>query len=141
MKIIKAVKLSARILREGVIPEKSGDDWKVGSRVHRLDVEEKVLGYGKYPDDFYMEGMCYGSALRSKYPRARVLSIDTSKAEALPRVIAVLTAGDIPGENKIGHLKHDQYTMIPVGDLRTIWETPLPWWRQKTWRRWRRRRS
>lgn len=117
VKIIAAVKLSAKILREGVIPGKSADDWKVGSRVHRLDVEEKVLGYGKYPNDFYKENMCYGSALRSKYPRARVLSIDTSKAKALPGVIAVLTAEDIPGENKIGHLKHDQYTMIPVGGL------------------------
>ncbi len=117
VKIIAAVKLSAKILREGRIPEKSADDWKVGSRVHRLDVEEKVLGYGKYPDDFYKENMCYGSALRSKYPRARVLSIDTSKAKALPGVTAVLTAEDIPGENKIGHLKHDQYTLIPVGGL------------------------
>lgn len=117
VKIIAAVKLSAKILREGVIPEKSEDDWKIGSRVHRLDVEEKVLGYGKYPDDFYMEGMCYGSALRSRYPRARVLSIDTAAAKALPGVIAVLTAKDIPGENKIGHLKHDQYTLIPVGGL------------------------
>ena len=117
VKIIAAVKLSAKILREGVIPGKSADDWKIGSRVHRLDVEEKVLGYGKYPDDYYMENMCCGSALRSKYPRARVLSIDTSKAKALPGVTAVLTAEDIPGENKIGHLKHDQYTLIPVGGL------------------------
>ncbi len=117
VKIIAAVKLAAKILREGVIPAKSADDWKIGSRVHRLDVEEKVLGFGKYPDDFYMDGMCYGSALRSKYPRARVVSIDASAAKALPGVVAVLTAEDIPGENKIGHLKHDQYTLIPVGGL------------------------
>ncbi len=117
VKIIAAVKLAAKILREGEIPAKSADDWKIGSRVHRLDVEEKVLGYGKYPDDFYMDGMCYGSALRSKYPRARVMSIDASAAKALPGVVAVLTAEDIPGENKIGHLKHDQYTLIPVGGL------------------------
>ncbi|MEY8378617.1 selenium-dependent xanthine dehydrogenase [Lachnospiraceae bacterium 56-18] len=117
VKIIAAVKLAAKILREGVIPAKSADDWKIGSRVHRLDVEEKVLGFGKYPDDFYMDGMCYGSALRSKYPRARVISVDASAAKALPGVIAVLTAEDIPGENKIGHLKHDQYTLIPVGGL------------------------
>lgn len=116
-KIIAAVKLSAEILRNGVIPEKSADDWKLGSRVHRLDVEEKVLGTGKYPDDFYLDGMCYGSAVRSKYPRARVLGIDTADAKALPGVVAVLTAEDIPGENKIGHLKHDQYTLIPVGGL------------------------
>lgn len=117
VKIIEAVRLSAKILREGVLPKKSGEDWKTGSRVHRLDVEEKVLGYGKYPDDYNIEGMCYGSALRSKYPRARVLSIDTEAAKAVPGVIAVLTAKDIPGENKIGHLKHDQYTLIPTGGL------------------------
>ena len=80
-------------------------------------LEEKVLGTGKYPDDFYFEGMLYGVALRSKYPRARILSIDTSKAAAFPGVEAVVTAEDIPGENKIGHLKHDQYTLIPVGGL------------------------
>ena len=117
VKIIDAIKLAAQIKRTGVIPEPSNDDWKIGSRVQRLDAEEKVLGTGKYPDDYYMEGMLYGSALRSKYPRARVLSIDTSAARALPGVAAVLTAEDIPGENKIGHLKHDQYTMIPVGGL------------------------
>lgn len=117
VKIIAAVKLAAKIMRAGKIPAAGADDWMLGSRVHRLDVEEKVLGYGKYPDDYYLDGMCYGTALRSKYPRARVLSIDTTAAKALPGVIDVFTAADIPGENKIGHLKHDQYTMIPVGGL------------------------
>lgn len=117
VKIFAAVRLAAKIMRDGVIPGMSEDDWKIGSRVHRLDVEEKVLGTGKYPDDYYVDGMIYGSALRSKYPRARVLSIDTSRAKALPGVAAVLTADDIPGENKIGHIKHDQYSLIPVGGL------------------------
>ena len=117
VKIIAAVKLAAKIMRAGKIPAAGADDWLLGSRVHRLDVEEKVLGYGKYPDDYYLDGMCYGTALRSKYPRARVLSIDTTAAKALPGVIDVFTAADIPGENKIGPLKHDQYTMIPVGGL------------------------
>lgn len=117
VKIIAAVKLAAEIKKTGVIPEPSETDWKIGSRVHRLDVEEKVLGYGKYPDDYYLEGMTYGSAVRSKYPRARVLSIDKSAAEALPGVVAVITADQVPGENMIGHLKHDQYTLVPVGKL------------------------
>ena len=117
VKIIAAVKLASKIMRAGKIPAAGADDWLLGSRVHRLDVEEKVLGYGKYPDDYYLDDMCYGTALRSKYPRARVLSIDTTAAKALPGVIDVFTAADIPGENKIGHLKHDQYTMIPVGGL------------------------
>ena len=133
VKIIAAVKLAAKIMRAGKIPAAGADDWLLGSRVHRLDVEEKVLGYGKYPDDYYLDGMCYGTALRSKYPRARVLSIDTTAAKALPGVIDVFTAADIPGENKIGHLKHDQYTII--------WEMPLHLWRRRIWRRQRRQRS
>lgn len=117
VKIMDAVRLAAKILREGVVPDDGEEDWTLGTSVARIDVEEKVLGTGKYPDDYYLEGMLYGVALRSKYPRARVLSIDTSKAEALPKVVSVVTAKDIPGENKIGHLKHDQYSLIPEGGL------------------------
>ena len=117
VKIMDAVRLAAKCRREGVIPEASENDWKLGSSVHRIDVEEKVLGYGKYPDDWYLPDMCYGSAVRSQYPRARVLAIDASKAEALPGVVRVITAADIPGENKVGHLKHDQYSLIPIGGL------------------------
>lgn len=117
VKIVKAIRLAAKALRDGFIPEPSVNDWHIGNRVHRIDVPEKVQGYGKYPDDFYTEGMCYGSAVRSKYPRARVLAIDTSAARALPGVVCVLTAEDIPGKNYIGHLKKDQPTLIPVGEI------------------------
>ena len=51
VKIIDGILLAGKILREGKLPAASADDWKMGSRVHRLDVEEKVLGYGQYPDD------------------------------------------------------------------------------------------
>ena len=117
VKIMDAVRLAAKILDAGVLPDDGDQNWAIGNRVSRIDVEEKVLGTGRYPDDFYLDGMLYGTALRSQYARARVLSIDTSKARALEGVEAVVTAGDIPGENKIGHLKHDQYTLIPVGGL------------------------
>ncbi|MEG1448116.1 MAG: 2Fe-2S iron-sulfur cluster-binding protein, partial [Oscillospiraceae bacterium] len=117
VKIFAAVRLAAKIMREGVIPEKSANNWQIGSRVQRVDAEEKTLGRGKYPDDIYLDGMNYGVVLRSKYPRARVISIDTSAAKALDGVVGVYTAEDIPGDNKIGHLKHDQYTLIPVGGL------------------------
>ncbi len=117
VKIIAAIRLAGKIFRDGKIPLPSETDWKIGSRVHRLDVEEKVLGYGKYPDDFYVDGMCYGGAVRSKHARARVTAIDASAALKLPGVVAVLTAEDIPGENKVGHIKHDQYTLIPIGGV------------------------
>ena len=60
VKIMDAVRLAAKCRREGVIPEASENDWKLGSSVHRIDVEEKVLGYGKYPDDWYLlpDGCC-----------------------------------------------------------------------------------
>ena len=117
VKIVEAIRLAGKILREKNTPRPATTDWKIGSRVQRLDVEEKVLGTGKYPDDYYPEKMCYGSAVRSKYPRARVLSIDTSKAAALPGVICVLTAADVPGENIIGHIVHDWDVMVPVGGV------------------------
>ena len=117
VKIIEAFRLAARAKREGVVPEPKVSDWHVGNRVQRLDVEEKVLGYGKYPDDVYLDGMCYGSAVRSKYPRARVLSIDASAARALPGVVCVLTAQDVPGKNYVGHIVKDQPTLIPVGEI------------------------
>ena len=117
VKIIDGILLAAKIFREGKIPAPSADDWQVGSRVHRIDVAEKVQGYGKYPDDIYMDGMCYGSAVRSQYARARVLSIDTAEAEALPGVVCVLTQKDIPGKVNVGHIKKDQPTLIGVGEI------------------------
>ena len=117
VKIIAAVELAAQIMRDGRIPEAGAKDWKPGNRVQRIDAREKVLGEGKYPDDYYLPGMLWGSLLRSKYARARVLSIDTKKAKALPGVRGVYTAADVPGENLIGHLRHDHYVFVPVVEL------------------------
>ena len=117
VKIIQGVKLAAKVLREGKLPTEEPEDWRFGQSVHRLDVREKVLGYGKYPDDIYLDGMIYASAVRSAYPRARVLAIRTEKAKALPGVVGVFTAADIPGTNKVGHLMKDWDTMIAVGDI------------------------
>ena len=116
VKIIRAMLLAAELKRSGEIPACSGD-WSLGQRVHRIDVREKVLGYGQYPDDVYLDGMIYASAVRSAYPRARVLAIHTDEARALPGVVGVFTAADIPGQNKVGHLKKDWDTMIAVGSI------------------------
>ena len=116
VKIIDAILLAAELLRAGAVPE-IPSDWSLGARVPRVDVEEKVTGTGIYPDDVYMDGMLYASAVRSQYPRARVLAIHTEEAKALPGVVGVFTAADIPGSNKVGHLKKDWDTMIAVGDI------------------------
>lgn len=115
-KIMDAVELAARIKREGKGIPKKEFTWKLGERVHRVDAREKVLGYGEYVDDMEVEGMIYASAIRSKYPRARLLAVDGREAKALPGVVGVYTAADIPGDVKVGHLVQDWDTMIPVGE-------------------------
>ncbi len=116
VKIIDAILLAAELLRAGEVPEVP-TDWSLGARVPRVDVEEKVTGSGIYPDDVYMDGMLYASAVRSAYPRARVLAIHTEEAKTLPGVVGVFTAADIPGNNKVGHLKKDWDTMIALGEI------------------------
>ncbi len=68
----------------------------------RPDAVSKVTGKGIYADDLYVEGMLYARALRSQYPHARLLKVDVSAARALPGVVAVLTAADIPGRKDCG---------------------------------------
>lgn len=115
-KIIDGIEMAAGIFRGDISMEEQQKDVKVGSKLHRIDVEGKVLGTGQYVDDVEIEGMIYGSAVRSQYPRAVVKAIHTEKAKALEGVVCVLTADDIPGKNKVGHLKQDWDTMIAVGD-------------------------
>src|SRR5918992_5134442 len=73
----------------------------VGRSVPRIDGIEKVTGKAKFVGDLAIPGMLHGKILRSPYPHARILSIDTTKAEALSRVAAVLTAADLADLNPI----------------------------------------
>ena len=116
-KIIEGILLSAKIFREDLPMHEESGQVSVGQAIQRIDAKEKVLGTGEYPDDIYLDGMVYGSAVRSEYPRAKVLAIHPEEALALDGVIGVYTADDIPGEVKVGHLKHDWDTMIPVGKV------------------------
>ena len=118
-KVIDGIKLAAAILRGDakIDPEvEKGDDYGVGQSAFRVDLRQKVLGYGKYPDDVEMEGMLHLSAVRSQYARARVLSIDAAAALALPGVVGVLTAADVP-HNKVGHIQQDWDVMIAEGEI------------------------
>ena len=118
-KIIEGIELAAAILRgdEKIDKElEKGDVYGVGDGAFRVDVREKVLGTGEYCDDVVIEGMTYGSAVRSKFPRAKVVDIDLSKALALPGVIDILTAEDVPN-NKVGHIQQDWDVFIAKGDI------------------------
>ncbi len=68
----------------------------IGKRVPRLDAREKVTGRAKYSGDIALPRMICGKVLRSPYPHARIVHIDTSKAERMPGVKAVVTRKDVP---------------------------------------------
>ena len=69
----------------------------IGTRQPRLDGPEKCSGRSIFGDDVALPGLLCGKILRSRYAHARILSIDTSKAEALPGVKVVITAADAEG--------------------------------------------
>src|SRR3982074_533205 len=80
----------------------------VGTRTIRPDGLDKVTGRARFGADFNLPGQLIGRVLRSPHPHARIVSIDTSKAEALPGVKAVITRddfGDQPSE------------FIPAGEM------------------------
>ena len=117
VKIIEGIKLASEIINGSI--EMTTDEYdrvKVGDEFIRIDAHDKVLGIGEYVDDMIFDDMKVASAIRSKYPRARILKINTSKAEALEGVYGVLTATDVPN-NKVGHIFQDWDVFIAEGDI------------------------
>ncbi|MCL5075709.1 MAG: molybdopterin-dependent oxidoreductase [Chloroflexi bacterium] len=111
VKIIEAVQEAARMLRGEKKPagiELPPDSRVVGRPVPRIDAIPKVKGETKYADDLTIDHVLYARALRSQYPHAEIISIDTREAERVPGVVAVLTAKDVPGRNAFGLLIPDQ---------------------------------
>ena len=75
--------------------EKKPEDYKiVGTNYNRIDGEDKVTGRARYTADIQMPGMLIGKFVRSPYAHARILNVDTSEAEKLPGVKAVITGRD-----------------------------------------------
>ncbi|HEV8224667.1 MAG TPA: xanthine dehydrogenase subunit D [Rubrobacteraceae bacterium] len=81
---------------------------RVGEHTERADGVPKVKGEFEYSSDLWMDGMLWGATLRSPHPHANIWSIDTSEAEALPGVHAVLTHEDVPGRKVYGMEVPDQ---------------------------------
>lgn len=82
----------------------------VGKSVPRLDALEKVTGQAKYCSDMKLPGMLHAKVLRSPYAYARILSIDTSKAQNLQGVRAVITSKDVSGK-RFGASVFDQHIL------------------------------
>ncbi|HET8972070.1 MAG TPA: 2Fe-2S iron-sulfur cluster-binding protein, partial [Pseudolabrys sp.] len=115
-KIFDAVEL-ARDVQNGRLPAnalledeaKEGDF--IGKDVRRIDTPSKVSGRLKYAGDMTMPGMLHVQVLRSPHAHARIVSIDTSAAEAMDGVEGVITCADVPGEDGFGVFVNDQPVM------------------------------
>jgi CO/xanthine dehydrogenase Mo-binding subunit len=91
----------------------------VGKSVPRVDGLEKVTGKAKYSVDLKLPGMLYAKVLRSPYPHARIIHINTSRTERHPEVKAVITGKDAPDE-RVGHIR-DRY-ILARGVVRFVGE-------------------
>jgi CO/xanthine dehydrogenase Mo-binding subunit len=89
------------------VPDPSRQTPAVGQRTARPDGRLHGLGQTKYIDDFYVPGMLYCKIRRAGVASARIVSVDTSEAAAMPGVVAVITGKDIP-VNSFGPSLKDQ---------------------------------
>jgi len=87
----------------------------VGSRAARYESTELAMGDKLYIDDMTAPGMLHGAVHLAEHARADVMSIDTSRAEAVPGVAAVFTGDDVPGDLRIGLIHKDWPVFIPAG--------------------------
>jgi len=81
---------------------------RIGESTTRADGVPKVRGEFEYSSDLHADGMLHGATLRCPHPHATIRSIDTSEAEAMPGVYAVLTHEDVPGRKVYGMEIPDQ---------------------------------
>ena len=91
----------------------------IGKSIAMVDAAGKTTGAGKYTDDLSLPGMLVGKILHSPYPHARIKHIDTSRAQALDGVVAVVTGADAPNPYGILPVGHDE-TALAVGKVRYV---------------------
>jgi nicotinate dehydrogenase large molybdopterin subunit len=126
-KIFDAVEM-ARDVQNGSLPatalfeDEAEEGDFIGKNIRRVDAPSKVSGRLKYAADMIMPGLLHAQVLRSPHAHARILSIDTSAAEAMDGVEAVITSADVPGEDGFGVFVNDQPVMAR-GKVRYVGES------------------
>jgi 4-hydroxybenzoyl-CoA reductase alpha subunit len=91
----------------------------IGKRNPKIEAYQKAAGQTKYAGDIKLPRMVWARLLRSPYPHARILSIDTSRAEAYPGVVAVITGEDMPETIGIMPTSQDEYPLA-IGKVRYV---------------------
>jgi selenium-dependent xanthine dehydrogenase len=114
-KILDAIELAASVKRgERTLPPLETDG-HVGKSLARYQGLELAMGDRPYTDDLKLPDMLEGAVLLSEHARATILAIDTTLAEQMPGVVAVVTANDVPGQNRVGLIYEDWPPFIGVG--------------------------
>jgi len=80
----------------------------VGQGVPRIDGRSKATGRLRFVEDITFPGMIHAALVMAHRPHARILEIEPSRALGIPGVVAVVTARDVPGENRVGLVIDDQ---------------------------------
>jgi len=101
-----------------------GESRLVGQNYTTPDLVAKVTGRAKYAEDFRVDGMLYAKLLLSPLPHARVRSVDTSAAEAMPGVMAILRASDLPAPADVVTDLGERVAANPKGE-RALTDEPL----------------
>ena len=121
--IENAILAAAQALRTGEsvqkpthIPDSIHEHKTVGHSHLRPEAVEKVTGDAIYTDDLVFDGMLYAKARRAMIPHGFLTKLDISKAKALPGVVAVLTAEDIPAERNHGLVIFDWPVLVGIGE-------------------------
>src|ERR1700747_3528780 len=83
----------------------------IGKPIPMVDAAAKTTGSGKYTDDLSLSGMLVGKILHSPHPHARIKRIDTSRAEKLNGVVAVVVGSDAPNPYGILPVGHDEHAL------------------------------
>jgi selenium-dependent xanthine dehydrogenase len=114
-KILDAIELAARVKRgEATLPAPE-EDGHVGKSLARYQGVDLAMGDRPYVDDLKLPDMLEGTVLLSAHARAVIRGIDTGDAERYPGVIAVVTAKDVPGQNRVGLIYEDWPPFVGIG--------------------------
>ncbi len=115
LRILSAIERVARA-RRGEAIEAPHTEGGVGAPLQRYRAAELVLGERPFVDDLTRPGMLHGAVALAAHARARVRHIDTARARAMPGVVAVVTAEDVPGERWVGLLETDWPVFVAAGE-------------------------
>ncbi len=93
----------------------------IGGSTPRPDAVDKVRGVARFADDLAFPGMLHGAVVRSTYPHARLVRVDTKDAVGDPEVVCVVSHEDVPGDNLV-HVIYDDQPALAADVVRYVGE-------------------